>query len=405
MAKSTSRTSVADRERTLLEGILYYSSFLLRYKYLIISITLASAIGVVMFSLISLRLPPEQSPLPNYYRAYSVLIVGQEGGSSMTTMLSALGIEAPGDDEMNYGELGIRVLRSRPFVDEIVKKHNIIQEYEIEDNVRTSSREIILNNSIFNYDSRTGTLTISYESIDPVFARDIVQSMVDGLQEWFRKWEGTSSQQQLRAMEQKIEEVSQEISRLEQEIQSFQTKYGVFSVDQLAEAQSAMITDLQSQLLQTEMAIKNYSGFATIEDQELIQLKAQRESLQELIQQIESGQGSSGVRDMPAKDEIPRLAIDYSHLTMSHEIQMRIFQNLKEQYEVQKLTSSSGSVFSVLDPVEVPEEKSRPKRSELCMIVTVIGFFGSIGLAIILHVIKKVKNDPEKRRILRGTAV
>jgi uncharacterized protein involved in exopolysaccharide biosynthesis len=166
-----------------------------------------------------------------------------------------------------------------------------------------------------------------------------------------------------------------------------------------------MITDLQSQLLQTEMAIKNYSGFATIEDQELIQLKAQRESLQELIQQIESGQGSSGVRDMPAKDEIPKLAIDYSHLTMSHEIQMRIFQNLKEQYEVQKLTSSSGSVFSVLDPVEVPEEKSRPKRSELCMIVTVIGFFGSIGLAIILHVIKKVKNDPEKRRILKGSAV
>jgi tyrosine-protein kinase Etk/Wzc len=394
--------SIAHRERTLLEGILYYLSYLLRHKYIIISITLLAAIGSVVFSIISLMLPPEKSPLPNYYQAYAVLIVGQGNGADAETMLASLGFDIPlGRDDLNYGELGIRVLQSRPFVDDIVEEHKIIDRHEIEEKLKSTSRRVVLNNSNFNYDARTGTLTIGYEDIDPEFAMNIVQSMVNKLQAWFKNWDGTSTQQELSAMKQKIEEVSAEITRLENEIQAFQSKYGVMSVDQLAQAQTAMITDLQTQLIQTEVAIKNYSGFSNIEDQELIQLRAQRESLQELIQQIERGQGTGG-RQMPSREELPALAIEYSHLRMSHEIQMRIYQNLQEQYEVQKLATTGESVFSVLEPAEVPDEKSRPSRGELCMIVTLIGFFTSIALAILIDLIRNVKNDPEKRKILKG---
>lgn len=105
---------------------------------------------------------------------------------------------------------------------------------------------------------------------------------------------------------------------------------------------------------------------------------------------------------MPSREELPALAIEYSHLRMSHEIQMRIYQNLQEQYEVQKLATTGESVFSVLEPAEVPDEKSRPSRGELCMIVTLIGFFTSIALAILIDLIRNVKNDPEKRKILKG---
>lgn len=402
MNTSNNTNTPENQERTLIEGILFYLSYLLRHKTMIISITLLAAVGSVVFALISLRLSPERSPLPNYYRAYAVLIVGQGHGADVETMLASLGFDIPlGRDDLNYGELGIRVLQSRPFVDEIVEEHEIVTRHEIEDKVKSSSRRVVLNNSDFNYDPRTGTLIIGYEDIDPEFAMNVVQSMVGNLQDWFRNWDGTSTQQQLSAMKQKIEEVSQEISRLENEIQAFQSKYGVMSVDQLAQAQTAMITDLQTQLIQTEVAIKNYSGFSNIEDQELIQLRAQRESLQELIRQIESGQGTGG-RQMPSREELPALAISYSHMRMSHEIQMRIYQNLQEQYEVQKLATSGESVFSVLEPAEIPDEKSRPSRGELCMIITLIGFFTSIALALIIDLVRNIKNDPEKRKLLKG---
>ena len=53
-------------ERTLLEGILYYLGILWRYKWLIFAVTVAAAVGSVIFSIITLRLPPDRSPLPGH---------------------------------------------------------------------------------------------------------------------------------------------------------------------------------------------------------------------------------------------------------------------------------------------------------------------------------------------------
>lgn len=396
--------SIINNERTILEGLLFYFSYIARHRKSILTITIIAAVGSVIFSIITIKLPADLNPLPNYYQASSVLIVGQ-GGGDMPGMLASLGINIPvGGQETDYGQLSMRVLQSRPFIDDIVKKHNIIDRYKIIEKQKTESREIVMKNSDVQYDSRNGTLVISFEATDPVFARDVVQSMVSSLQNWFMEWEGSSARQKLSAMERKIEEVNQEINRLEDEIQKFQSFYGVFSIEQLAEAQMAMITDLESQLIATEVAIRNYSGFSTLEDQELIQLQSRRDSIRDLIQQVENGEGS-GVRDMPARDELPALAIEYSHLRMSHEIQMRILQNLREQYEVQKLATTGTSAFSILEPAEIPEEKSRPQRSKICIIATILGFSGSIGLALIKDLVQKVKNDPEKRKILNGNDV
>ena len=390
------------QQKTQVDYLLSYLSFLFRYKYLIIIITFLAAAGSVTYSIVSLKLPPEESYYPNRYRAYSVLIVGQDNTSSMANLLSTFGINAPaGGNEINYGQLGIRVLQSRPFIDEIVKEHNLTEKYEITEMVRTKLREIVLGSSDFSYNATTGTLTISYEDIDPVFARDMVQSMVSNLQKWFKNWKGSTSQQELQAMRQKIEEVSKEMRRLEAEIEAFQAKYGVLSVEEIAEAQTAMITDLQSQLVQTKVAIQNYTGFSNIEDQELKRLKAERDSLQELIIQLERGQGS-GVLKMPSRAELPAMSIEFSHLKISHEIQLRIYQNIKEQYEVQKLTSSEKSVFSILEPAEVPEEKSGPQRSRLCIIVILFGFVFAVILALFIEFIRAIKRDPRKKNLIKG---
>jgi tyrosine-protein kinase Etk/Wzc len=401
MDKNQIEQSLESQERTLLEGILYYLSFLIKHiKFVLIGTSIA-AIGSVLFSIITIKLPPGESPLPNYYSSSAVLIAGESGVNDMSSMLTAIGITAP-PSEMNYGELGIRVLQSRPFLDTIVEENGITEKYEIKEKIRTYSRKAVLGNSTFSYDGRTGSLIISYEDTDPVFARDVVNSMVDNLQKWFQQWEGTSSSQNLKALEIKLEEVSHEIQRLEEEISRFQTEYGVFSVEQLAEAQADMINDLQAQLIQTEVALRNYSGFSTIQDQEYIQLQAQRDSLQELIQQVEKGQGT-GVQNMPSREELSSLAVKYSHIQMNHEIQMRIFQNLKEQYEVQKLTVTSGtSPFSILEPAEVPEEKSRPRRSQICIIATLTGFLGSLGAALFIDLVRHIRNDPSKTNLLRG---
>ena len=391
-------------ERTLLEGLLHYISILLRYKWMIFIITVVAAAAVVAFSIVTLALPAEENPLPNEYTANAILLVQSEdsGISALSSVLSSIGMSSGGSG-INYGDVALTVLNSRPLLDTLVEEFAITDKYVITQNVRTNSRRAILGRSNFEYNSRTGTLAISYTDVDPEFARDIVNRMVVLLEDWFTRWGGTASQRQITLLEEKIADVSAEITKLENELESIQQQYGVLSVEEIATAQTQMLTDLRTQLLGVEMEIRNYTQYSTIEDEALVRLRVRKEGLEEAINDIERGY-TGGQKTMPAREELPKLAILFIRLQTDLEIQMRIYQSITEQRELLKLSAETGTIFDILEYAEIPDEKSGPSRARLCMIVTAIAFFGSIVLAFIINMLRNVMKDPEKKKILSGNA-
>ena len=400
--QSTSRLQGESGERTLVEGLLYYLSIILRYKWIVIVLTMASAVGVVVFSIISLRLPPDESPLPNYYEAYATLLVS-EGGSTGSTqaMLSALGVDVPvGGGTVNYGQVAQQVVQTRSFLDRIVEEHDIIEKYDIVEEVRSSSREVVLGNMSVQYDPRTSMLTVGYQDIDPGFARDMANSIVEHLQEWFRSRGGLTRQQELQSLEQRQMEVEEEIARLESEIQAFQRQHGFLNVQEIAERQSAMIADLQAQLVDLEVRIRNQETFSRIEDDPALdRLRAERDNVIRLINQIEAGNPPGG-RTMPSRSQLPQLELELRRLQTDLEIQQRIYQTVTEQYEVARLTAETDPAFTVLEMAEVPDRKAGPSRGQLSMTVTIIGFAGSIFLAYLIHFMRSIWADPAKRSLI-----
>jgi uncharacterized protein involved in exopolysaccharide biosynthesis len=387
-------------ERTLIEGLLFYLSILLRYKWLVIGTTAAAAVGVVIFSIISLRLPPEESPLPNYYEAYATLLVADSGGSSAQSILAALGMETRGGGGTNYAQIAQRVVRTRSFLDTLVEEHDIVERYEITTEVRSRSREVVLGNTRVSYDSQASILTVGYEHIDPVFAQTMANSIVDNLQEWFQSRGGLDRMQELESLESRLVEVEQEIARLEGEIQAFQREHGVLDVEEMAESQAAMLADLQAQLVDLSVQIRNQETFSRIEDDPaLARLRAQQQNVIELIRQIENGY-TGGARTMPPRDELPELALEFRRLQTDLAIQQRIYQAISEQYEVAQLTAESDPVFTVLERAEVPDRKAGPSRAELSMTVTLGAFAGSIALAFLIHILRSIWAQPEKRAMI-----
>jgi tyrosine-protein kinase Etk/Wzc len=385
-------------ERTLLEGVIFYISILLKYKWMIIGITAVAAILVLAFSIITLVLPPEKSPLPNQYKAQATLIVQESESGGLDTVVAALGLALPGPVEgvsgsLDYGQLALMVLNSRIILDPLVEEFDIINRYEITGNVRTASRDAILSRAEFNYTRTSGVLTISYESIDPVYSRDMVNRMVELLNDWFVNKGGTTKQKQKDLLEKKLAEVSTEIEDLENEIEDFQRTYGVLTVEELAAAQSKVLADLRAQLVLKEMEIKNYTRFSRIEDPELLRLQSERDNLQELIGQNESRFGGL---------DLPSLSLEFARMRMALDIQTRIFESLSEQYEITKLTLESEPVFQILELAEAPDEKTSPSRSKICLVATVVAFFFSVFLAFILHAVKQLRSDPSRLRRIRG---
>ena len=151
-----------------------------------------------------------------------------------------------------------------------------------------------------------------------------------------RKQEPNRNRTETALLEAKLFDVNAEIARLEAEIQDFQTRYGILTVEQLATEQITALAQARSQLILKELEISTYAEFSRIDDPVLRRLRAERDSLRQLIDNLERGSGTLG---RPGSDQLPQLALQYARLERDMRVQTEIFRILTQQYELAKLQS------------------------------------------------------------------
>jgi tyrosine-protein kinase Etk/Wzc len=385
-----------------LEGVLYYFSILLRYRWLIIGITAAATVGIIAFCALSIYLPPDKSPLPNMYSASAVIFVQQGDSSGLSSsIIAALGIVNPSMDSatgFDSGALALMILRSRTFLDKVVEDFQLIRRYKITDQVKSRSRDMLLARTKADYNRTTRAITLSFEDIDPVFARDVVNRMVALLNDWYAQNMGNTQQKEKLLLEEKVKEVKTGLDKLETQMKDFQKKYGVLTVQDLGSSQASALAELRSQLILKEINIKNYSAISSIEDPKLQQLREERQNILDLIDQIQQ-QGQQTQESSSAQKSLPDLQLEFNQLSVELDIQRKIYNTLSHQYEVLKLTSEPEPAFQVMELAEVPDAKSGPQRMKIVAIVVVLSFFVSAALAFILHSLDQLRKNPKKELI------
>lgn len=312
---------------------------LLRYKVMIICITVFSAVFAVGLSIVSLLLPPEKSFLPNKYTPQAQMLINDETSSSgLSSALSASGLSsfaslAGVSTGSSYSALASYMVHSNSFMDQIVDKFNLIERYKIEKHPRASSREALREVLTSDFDSDTGVFTIRFTDIDPVFAQEVVNFAVSILEQRF--------------IEMGIDKDKLTKQNLEKNI----------------EASYNEILTLQKQIQDLEYSVSN----------------------------VYSSSGATPIMQ------------DTTMIKMELKVQEEVYAQLKAQYEMLKVTMASEQpVFQILEYAEVPDRKSKPSRGMLCIIVTFAGGFISIFLAFLLNAIKNIKADPEAMAKLKG---
>jgi tyrosine-protein kinase Etk/Wzc len=399
MSELTQKQKKPSTERTLLEGLLHYLSILLGYRRLIIITTGATALGVIAFCVVSILLPPEKSPLPNKYTASATVLVQKGMGDNLSaSILAALGIESPPTDTsagFSMGSLVLLVLESRTFLDKVIEENKLIERYRITEKAKSTSREILLNNSGFTYTPSNASVTISFTDIDPVFASSVTNRMVFLLSEWFAQNMGSANLKQRQLLEEKMKEVKSSVDTLLGRLKELQTKYGVLGAQDLGTSQASALAALRSQLILKEIEIMNYSTISAIEDPKLLQLKEERQNILDLISQTQRGitrVGGGGT-------SIPDLEIEFNKLTVELDNQQEIYNTLSHQYEVLKLTSEPESDFQIMELAEVPDSKSGPSRTVIVVEATLVAFLVSVALAFFLNTLSRIIKKPEKKAV------
>lgn len=209
-----------DDEISLLDLI----AVLLKYKIMIIVITGIAMIASVVYSVISLKLPSEKSPLPNKYTSESHMLIKEDsssssGLSSLSSLASLAGVSL-GSGSSSRSSLATYLSTSNEYFDAVSDKFNIVERYKIEKFPVSSARKALEKTLQSEYDEETGVFTISFTDTDPVFARDVVDFAVDWMQNRFDELGLDSNRVEKRNLETNIAAAYNEIVRLQKEAQN-----------------------------------------------------------------------------------------------------------------------------------------------------------------------------------------
>ena len=209
-----------DDEISLLDLV----AVLLHYKKMIILVTAIAMLFAVVFSIISLKLPPEKSPLPNKYTPMAHMLIKEESSSSgLSSGLSSLaglaGISVGGAGS-SRSSLATYLSSSNEYLDAVAKEFNLTERYKIEKSPLASTRKALKKTLTSDYDEDSSVFTISFTDIDPVFAKNVVNFAVDWMQNRFDELGLDTNRIEKKNLEVSVEATYKEILKLEHQAQN-----------------------------------------------------------------------------------------------------------------------------------------------------------------------------------------
>ncbi|RPJ03465.1 MAG: hypothetical protein EHM28_15285, partial [Spirochaetaceae bacterium] len=319
---------------------------LLKYKKFIVIATAGVALAVLAFAGITAVLPPEMSMYPDVYRAEAVISINQriysDVLSSIFTPSAGMSMSSGfsfSSYSFSYGEYLMKIMRSKTILDALTQEFGIGKRYNMEDTRLGKIRDEIMKHLKLDFDEKTLTVNITYEDYNPDFAQRMVNKLVSLLDTRMLEIKGLQSSKQKELLAKKLVDVQSQLSEYEKLIKQLQTQYGVIQIETLTEEKITVLANLRSQFILKEMEIRTYQGSLALEDPYILKLKNERDNLQKLIAEIETGT-ARGSAILPSQKLLPDIVLQFAHLRRDLSIQEKIYENLLQEFEITKIKIS-----------------------------------------------------------------
>jgi capsular polysaccharide biosynthesis protein len=291
-------------------------------------------------SIISIKLPPEISFLPNIYTLHANMLINDDssaGGiaaainaSGLGGLASMAGINVGGSS--SFSNLVMYLVNSDTLLDSVVEKFDLARRYKIKKYAVTKSREALKEKLKARYNGGSGILTISFSDYDPYFARDVINYCVDYLNQRLDSLLLDKNLQQKEKLEKNIAAAYESMRALEKETRNLELP-------------------------------------------------------------------TTGPYNAPAPDIPP----ETRRANMELEAQQQTYTQLKTQLElINTAIANKTPIIQVFEAARIPELKSGPSRGTICIIVILGAFFFSVFLAFVLAALENIRNDPEAMEKFRA---
>jgi len=295
----------------------------------------------------------------------------------------------------------IDVMRSRRVGERIIEEFDLYDLYGT--TVAGDAHEALDSHTSFNL-LENGLLKISYEDRDPKRAAAVANRYVELLDRFNRQLNITRASKTRQFVEGQLKEQSEEMKKAEQALADFQTRTQALDLDEQIRATIEMVATLTADAISLEVELEILAQYASKNSQEYIRKKKEYDEKTEQLRKLKIQSARSEddfLRSFfPAFDQVPQVALEFARRTRQVKIEQTVYEMLVKEYERSRIEEARDTpTVQILDPAQVPERRSRPRRKILLVIGAVLGIGWSSLVALLMTLWRE---DRGKSDALRG---
>ena len=291
----------------------------------------------------------------------------------------------------------VEIMKGDSVVDAIIDKFHLMEE--LSEDIRLNARKSVLAVLEANEDTKSGIVSVAYIHKDPVEAADIANAFVDELQKKMKEIAVQQAIEQRAFFENQLIQAQQELNQAEEDMMNYQQSSGVIALEKQTETLIASIAQLRSQIATKNVEVSSLRSYARKDNPQLRLAQSQLEAMNKELRRLEEEQRRTGVLSgdlLSSIGRVPELGVEYQRYVRALRFANAKYELMLRQYENAKLSEASDlSTLSIVDKATPPDWKYKPKRGQIMVVGTMLGFFLGAGWVFVSSQIRAMKEAQE----------
>jgi uncharacterized protein involved in exopolysaccharide biosynthesis len=384
---SASKPASDEDETSLLDLLIV----LAKHKFLVLGLPAAAAAISLVVSLL----------LPNYYTATTKILPPQQTQATSSVLaqlgsLAGLAGVAGAPSLKNPNDLYVGMLKSRTVADNLIQRFDLNKLYD--EQYQSLTRKWLEKETVITA-GKDGIITIQVDDKDPKRAAELANGYVDELFKLTKVLAVTEASQRRLFFERQLELAKDNLARSEASTRLALQKGGLVLVEGQGRVMAETSARLRAEITVKEIQIGAMRMFASDQNPELQRTQQQLEVLRRELSRIE---GTSGTRTA-VQDDVNVKGIDNLRLLREMKYNEVTYELLAKQYELAKIDEAKDSaIIQVMDRAIEPDRKSKPVRSRIVLLSTlVIGLLAVLSAFVMEATTKNNSRNADRWQMLR----
>ena len=207
------------------------------------------------------------------------------------------------------------------------------------------------------YDREAKLLTLTVRAFDRIFARDVVQKIIERSEEFIDALNDKISREQLRFFENELVRSERKLQKIKSQLVAFQNRHKIFSTQAEGETIIATISALETQVAQKQSELKGKLTFASDSSPQVVALRTEITALKAQIDSEKerlTGGGSISLAQIDA---------EYREIKLNAEFVTNLYKSNLSALEAARIEAARQLKFlivvsqaSLADESEHPDE-------------------------------------------------